>query len=277
MRGIIRPLMALLTVAVLLLSAVLALFGLVTSGEFIRLTSTQALRDMQQARIEQTADELTAAWGLSPQTLTACVQDAAERYGAALAAWWTALWCDAEADPLLPLYIDDAQERELVQAVKADAGFKAAAPEGQEHAIARDEIVYELDEAVCDAVLPLRRSIVELVTETAAGYLNLPMLRRAALLGAGALAGLALLLLLVMHRSAGSILVTAALSMGLLSVPVWLLDLCGMMQQLNLLAAEQLRCILLCTGICWYATAAALALLGLIVLAVKGAVRRGRA
>lgn len=219
---------------------------------------------------------MTLRWGLTTDALKEYTADAATRYSDALADWWHALWNEPQADAELPLYMDDEQERALVQAIMADPGYQAVADPGQYRAIARDEIAYTLDEAVCDAVLPVRRSIVDLALTTAADLLDLSLLRKAVLLGAGVLAATALVLLLLAHRAAGCILVTEGLVMGLLTLPVWALDLCGMLRQLNPLAAEQGSNVLACLGILWYGAAAVLALAGLLLIAVKRGLRRRR-
>ena len=276
MKGLLRTIMALLTVLTLLAAALLGTLYLLTDGAFIRLTGTASLRAQQQERIDQAAEALTLRWGLTTDALKEYTADAATRYSDALADWWHALWNEPQADAELPLYMDDAQERALVQAIMADPGYQAVADPGQYRAIARDEIAYTLDEAVCDAVLPVRRSIANLALTTAADLLDLSLLRKAVLLGAGVLAATALALLLLAHRAAGCILVTEGLVMGLLTLPVWALDLCGMLRQLNPLAAEQGRNVLACLGILWYGAAAVLALTGLMLIAVKRGLRRWR-
>lgn len=274
MRGLFRTVTALLAVLTLLAAALLGLLYVLTDGAFLRLTTTAALQASQQARIDREVSALTERWQLDPALLPAWTQDAARQQTEALADWWHALWNEPQAEADFPPFFDDAQERELVQAIMADTGYQAAADPGQYRAIARDEIVYTLDETVCDAVLPLRRSIVGLALTTAAEMLDLPLLRRAALLGAGVLAAVSLALLLMAHRAAGSNLVTMGLAMGLVTLPVWALDLCGMLAQLNPLAAEQGRNVLTCAGLLWYGAATALALAGMLVLAVKRAARR---
>lgn len=102
----------------------------------------------------------------------------------------------------------------------------------------------------------------------------LPMLRQAALMGAGALTALAVLLMLLAHRAAGSILMAAGLMQAALSVPVILLDIPGMLAQLSDIAVLQGENALVCLGILWYGAAAAMLVLGLLIIGVKKAIGR---
>ncbi|MBQ7851152.1 MAG: hypothetical protein IJ343_15610 [Clostridia bacterium] len=274
MKGFFRTIAALLALVLLMVTALAGLFCVSTSAAFLKLTGSDGLRASQQARIERAAAELTEKWGLAPELLTPWIANAAEQQSVAMTAWWHGLWNDPDAEASLPPYFDPAAEQKLVLEIRNDPGFQTIAELGQQRAIARDEVVYVLDEAICDTVTPLRRSILGLVMTTASEYLNLPQLRSYVLIGTAILAGAALVLLLLAHRAAGSTLLASALSMALVSVPVWLTDLCGMMAQLNPLAEEQARHLLICVGVYWYGVAFVLALAGLLLLALKGTMRR---
>lgn len=275
MRGMIRYIAALLAAVMLLGAALLGLFCLVTTELFARTAlGTEVMLAKQQAAIDKTAASLAEAWQLSGQVLAPCAEGAAARQQAATAAWWGALWRDVAADPAMPAYLDAGQERALIAAIMADEGFLAATEEGQRRAIARDEIAYGLDEAVCDAVTPLRRSVAELGFASLAAWLPLPQLRQAALMGAGMLVLAGVLLLLLAHRAAGGTLLATAMMMVLVSIPVWLLNVPGMLKQLNVLAAKQGMSVLGCMGCAWYGAAALLALTGMCIVAVKRVVRR---
>ena len=268
MRGLIRYAAALLAVVLLLLSALCALAACVTTEAFAReVGGTQSLRNLQQQRIGEAAQELTERWQLTPGLMSEWTQGAADAQSEAVANWWGMLWQDEAADRAFPLWLDASREAELVALVREDPGFIAATGADQRRAIARDEVVYALDEAVCDAVTPLRRSIVELGLTLLGDAVSLPLLRQMLLLMAGA----ALALMIPARRMAGSILLAAALLMAGVSVPVALADIPGLLAPLSGIAAMLGRNALACLGVLWYGAAAVLALLGAAVIAVKKA------
>ncbi len=262
---------ALLAVICLLAAATLMLFVCVTTEAFARaVNGTAELQAMQQARIDRAAADLTARWQLQADVLTPWTENAAVRQGEAVAAWWGTIWTDA-SDVAMPAWLDAEQEGVLVGDVRRDSGFIALTDEARRRAIARDEVAYALDEAVCDAVTPLRRSIAEVALDMLADVAPLPLLRQAALTGAAVLAGLALALLILARRSAGSALMAAGLTMAAATVPVALADIPGMLGQLSDIAAMQGRNALLCLAILWYAAACVPLLTGLIVVLAKKA------
>lgn len=272
-----RYIAALLAVALLLSAAVLALFAEVTTESFARVTlGSEGLLMQQQAEIDTAADALADQWQVSPAVLDAWADGAARRHNEALAAWWGALWSDPAADAALPAWLDASQEWTLVAEIMADESFIAATDMTQRRAIARDEVAYALDEAVCNAVTPLRRSVVDMALALVQEAVSLPMLRRVALLGAAVLAGLALVLLLFAHRAAGSGLVAAGVLMALSAVPVVLMDVPGMLRQLSPIAAEQGLRVLLGMGVLWGVAALALVCVGLLIIGVKRALRGRR-
>lgn len=277
MRSVLRYVAALLAALLLLTAALLGAFCAVTTETFaVWAFGRESLLAQQQAEIDGAVSALTTKYQLSPEVLAPYAENAAARQSEALAAWWQGLWTDTAAETALPVYLDASQERELIAAVMADEGFIAATEEGQRRAIARDEIAFALDEAVCDAAVPLRRSIAELGVSMLADRMDLPTLRQAALIGAGVLAGAGLLCLLLAHRAAGGTLMATAVMMALVSVPVWLMDVPGMLKQLNPLAAKQGTSMLLCMGAVWYGAALALLLPGMLLIGIKRAVRRRR-
>ena len=273
-----RYLAALLAVICLLGAAALALFACVTTEFFAReVNAPQSLQQVQQARIDAQAAALNARWNLAPDVLASVSEDAAHRQGEAVAAWWGDLWRDPDADLAPPAFLDSAAEGALVADIRKDAGFIALTDEAQRRAIARDDIAYALDEAVCDAVMPLRRSLLEMFLTLASDVVALPTLRMAVIMGAGVLAVLALVLMILARRAWGSILVATALVMLGLAVPVLMLDVPGMLAQLSEIAALQGQVALACLGILWGGAAAVLLLTGLAVLGVKAALRRDEA
>jgi len=278
MRGIARYLAALLAVLCLLAAALAGLFCCVTTEAFAReVNGTAAVQAMQQQRIRETAQALTERWQLSDELLLSLAEDAAQAHGRSVACWWGALWSDPEADTALPVWLDSQAENALVAQIRADEGFIAATDEDQRRAIARDDVAYTLDEAVCEAVMPLRRGLAEMALSLLAEVVLLPLIRQAALIGAGALAAAALVLLILAHRASGSILAATGISMAMLTVPVLLADVPQMLQQLSSIARMQGENALAFMGILWYGAAAVLMLAGLLILGAKKLVRRDAA
>lgn len=277
MRGVLRYAAALMAVLCLLAAALLGLFCCMTTETFAReVNATADVRLLQQERIDAEAAQLCDRWQLSPEVLTPWTESAAQRQGEAVAAWWGSLWQDASADVYMPMWLSAVDEGSLVADVRADAGFIACTPESQRRAIARDEVAYALDEAVCDAVTPLRRSIIEMALSIVAEAVPLSAIRQAMQIAAVALAVIALGLLVVARKAAGSALVSAGLAMAGLTVPVWLADVPGMLAQLSDIAVLQGRNALTCMAILWYGAAAALVVGGWIIIAVKGFLRRDK-
>lgn len=278
MKDLMRYLAALLAVLCLLGAALLALFCCVTTERFaLEVSDTRSLQIRQQERIDLAADALTEQWNLAPELLTPWTQDAARLQGKAVAAWWGDLWSDAEADVTMPAWLTPQQEAELVTAIRADAGFIARTDESQRRAIARDEVAYAIDVAVCETITPLRRSVTELALSGLQSIAPLPRIRQAALIGAGVLAAAAVLLMLLAYRAAGSILLATGLAMASLSVPVILSDIPGMLAQLSDIAPLQGENALMCIGLLWYGASAALLVVGLLVIGVKKAIGRDEA
>lgn len=270
MKGVLRYMAALLAVIALMGAAAAGLVCCMTTGAFLREAyGTEALQTQTQARIEQAAAQLAQAWSLSPETLAPYVNGAAEKQAEAVAAWWDDLWSAADAELAMPAFLDATEERELIAAIMADEGFRAVTEETQRRAIARDEIAYALDEAVCDVVTPLRRSIVDMGVSLAAERVSLMQLRRAALLGALLLAGVGLALLIPAHRLAGSALTATGGLMALCAVSVWRMDVPGMLAQLSPIAEAQGCNAMICMGIVWLGTAAVLAVAGLVIICIK--------
>lgn len=278
MKGVLRYIAALLAVIALVGAAAAGLACCLTTDAFLReVYGTEALQAQTQARIEQAAADLADAWSLSPETLASCVDGAAEKRAAAVAAWWHDLWNIADAELSMPAYLDATAERELIAVIMQDEGFRAVTEETQRRAIARDEIAYALDEAVCDAVTPLRRSIVDMGVSLLAERVSLTQLRQMALVGVLVLAGVGLALLLPAHRLVGSALLATGGLMALCALPVWLMGIPGMLAQLSPIAETQGRNALACMGILWLSAAALLTVVGLIIVCIKRAVGRKNA
>lgn len=274
MRGLIRYIAAMLAVLLLLAAAVTGLLCAVTTELFARtVLLDEALLAKQQALVQDKADELAATWHISAPTLETWTKDAARNAAQALCTWWGEIWTTDGADTTLPVYLDASQERELVAAIMADESFALATETHLRRSTARDEVAYRLDEAVCKAVLPLRRSIIDMALTFVTNSVSLPLVRQAALLAAGALLVLAVLMLLMAHRVCGSALLAAAGTMAVCTVPVALLDIPGMLRQLSPVAAVQGTRTLLAMAVLWLGTALILALAGWLIIAIKNAGR----
>ncbi len=275
MRSILRYGAALLAVLLLTAAAALGLAGAATTSAFMRAVyGSPAILTQQQERIGQRAEALAAQWHIAADTLAPYLAGAAEKQAQAMAAWWGELWSDPEADPCMPAYLDAAAEREMVNAIMQDEGFRAATDENQRRAIARDEVAYALDEAVCEAVTPLRRSIVELGVSLMMEKASLPQLRQGMLIGAAVLAGMGAALLLAARRIAGSALVALTGTMALCAAWVWALDVPGMLVQLSPVAAQQGSRALALLAALWLMAGALTAGAGMIAIRVKKAAER---
>ena len=271
-----RYIAAALAVLLLVASALAGLAWVLTTEQFALAVNAGDVQENQQKCIETHVSALTQAWGLSPETLAPSVAGAARRQSEAMAAWWSRLWRDPDADAEMPAFLDPGEERNLVAAIMADEGFAAAVEESQRRAVARDEIAYGLDEAVCEAVTPLRRSIVGMAAALGMEKMDLTLLPGSMLIAAGALLLLALPMLAAAHRALGSTLAASGVTMALLSLPVWWMDICGMLAELSPLAALQGANALRGLAILWYGAALVLLALGMIIIGVKKA-RGGRA
>lgn len=271
-----RYLAAFLAVLCILAAALTALFWCVTTEEFaLAVNSSEKLIACQQVRINRDVSALTERWQLDASRLTMWTEDAARRHGKAVAAWWGALWQDPAAEKTTPAWLSSSDESRLVTDVRGDAGFIALTPEDQRRAIARDEVAYALDEAVCDAVMPLRRSIVEMGISLLSDVIPLPLIRQASLIASAALLLIALVLLLLARRAAGSTLIASGMMLVLVSLPVYLMFIPDMLGEMNAVAELQAELALDAMGQLWYGAAGALAVLGLLILCLKR-IFRGR-
>ncbi|MBQ2952227.1 MAG: hypothetical protein IJE07_01585 [Clostridia bacterium] len=278
MKTIARYLAALLAVVCYVAAAALGLFCCVTTERFaLEVNGTGALQLIQQRHINYAAATLTETWQLSETVLAPWTEGAAVRQGAAVAAWWGALWQQEDANAAMPAWLSAQDEADLVAQVRADEGFISLTEEAQRRAIARDEVAYALDEAICDAVTPLRRSIIAMGIELVRGEIPLPLVRRAALIGACGLAAVALVLLIIARKAAGSALLATGLMMAALTLPVWLADVPDMLHQLNGIALQQGRNALACMALLWYGAAAVAAVMGLLIIGAKTAIRGEKA
>lgn len=268
MKGVLRYLAALMAVLLMMCAAAGGVLCWLTTSSFWTLVNAPQL-ESQQARIDEAAASLTQTWHISGDVLVSCAQGAAARQAEAAADWWHALWHDGEAAFDMPPFLDAAQERELVNAIMADEGFRAATDEAQRRAVARDEIAYALDEAVCGAVTPLRGSLVALAVSLLSEKMALPALREIVMVASALALAAGAVLLALAHRAAGSGLAVTGLMMALLALLVWLMDLPGMLAQLSPIAAAQGQRALLLLALPWFAVAALLLAAGVVIICVK--------
>lgn len=270
MKTILRYVGIWLTVLALLAGALTGLFLFVTNGSFVRLSLCGGeLAAGQRRRIDEEAALLAGEWGLKPETLTAHTAGAAERQNEAVAQWWDDLWHvpAQEVDPALPYFVTDDLERTLVESILADDGFTPT-DRSTRKADAR-EIAYQLDQIVTRNVTPLRASVVDLAVTMAVQEIDLPQLRSFAWHALWILLTAAILLIVLLRRSAGSVLLCGAGAMVLASMPVWLMNTGSILVQLNPDAAQQAQHVHLWLAIPWYGAALLLAVSGLITLRIK--------
>lgn len=268
MKHVMSYIGAWLAAVLLLCAALLSLTLWATTETFMnRALGGNASVMRQQAAIDLQAAQLREAYAVSEATLAPWSDGAAQAHQRALARWWSGLWRGGDA--VWPGYLDAAGERELVAALMADEGFRVAHPADQLRTIARDEVAYQLDEAVCRAVLPIRRSVAELALALAPVEAAV-LLVRLMPWGIGVLLALAAGLMALLRRAAGSILTATAGLMALVSVPVWLMDLHGILRQLNEIAAVQGDAMLTWLAVPWYGAAAVIAAAGLLLIRREG-------
>lgn len=270
MKMMIRWLAGLMAAILLTLSAAMGLFCLVTTDWWAeRALASRHLQEKQQTRIDEAAEELAKRWQVSPEVIAPYTEGAASAYTLYIVSWWASLWQSDAPDTVLPVYLTGQQERSLIAEVMADPQFAAAHDAAMLRAIARDEVAYGLDEIVCGTVLPLRRSVVELAAEFLQEQFGLMDMRRTAAMGAGILAGAALLLTAMNRKAAGTMLITSGGLMALASVPVWLMDVHRMLRELNSIAPLQGDCMLLWMAIPWYGAALLLFVLGTVIIRIR--------
>lgn len=269
MKKAFQLLLSLLMALCLTLSCLMLLTAWMTTAQFAELSLGGHAEKEQQARINAEAQALSEAWHVTGPALDDAAAGAARTHRQTLAAWWSGLFT-GESDAALPLFLTEEAERALIAAVMADEGFVAHVEPDMLRAVARDDVAYALDDAVCRALLPLRRSVTDLALAVVDMSLPLGMLRPMLLTAAGVLLAAAVICGLLLKRGCSAALLAAALWMAILSVPVWLLDVPGMLVQLNQEAAVVGGQLLQALALPWYGAAGLLALVGCMMLARKG-------
>lgn len=270
MRTAVRWILSLLTALTLLAAALLGLACYASTGWYFgHALGDDALIRRQQALIDDEAAVIAERWRLSPATLAPWTATAAKTHHDTLSAWWQDLWHTPDSDPALPAFLSSEAERALVAAILEDEAFNAATPSSLRRATARDDVAYALDELVCQVTLPMRRSVADLALSAVTARIDLPSAMTLLLTAAGALLALAAVMLLLLRKIAGCTLLTAAGLMAFFSVPVWLMDLPGMLSELSAIAEMQGERALVWLALPWYAAAAALALCGMLIIAAK--------
>ncbi len=268
MRTALRWLGAMMAVALIVSAALLGMCWFVTTGTFMGEVLGNTV-DAAQERIKGEVLGISAEWYVSEATLSPWVENAAAGYAETVAEWWAALWQDASADAALPMFLDGSAERDMVAAIMADEAFVAATAADTLRSVARDDVAYAIDEAICEAVLPLRRSVVDVGLAMAAEQVDFPTLHKHAWLWAITLAAFAGIFIALLYKEAGCILVSAGGTMALCAVPVAWLGLDVLLAALNPLAAAQWQAGLALLGTIWGVLAAALCIVGLIIIAVR--------
>ncbi len=256
---------SLLLTLLMQLACALLLIALVTSPVTMNAATGGKAAEMAQSRIDQQALEIEQRWHITPGLLAELTQNAVNTHRTALSEWWEGLFDSAEYESY-PAYLTMEQERQLVSLVMADASFAAENDPELLRAIARDEVAYAVDQAVCRAVLPLRASLADLAANLASQRLPMTMIRPAVLSVSLLCLGASAVLMCALERRAGAAFVAAAGGMALLSVPVMALNLPGMLAELSPIAARQAQQVLRLLGGCWFGAAALTGLLGVVII-----------
>lgn len=206
--------------------------------------------DEQTARLESKVQELAEEFGFAPETVLPLVdRKAAAAYNASVVNWWMALLEDPVA-----LEVPEWSCPEIAQAVMEDEAYQARVPNTQRRTTAVNEIETPLERLMERTALPLRSSLIHAALGKIGERLPLRMamsiLRLLPVLGAGAAAVLALLMLLLMFRSPqraavmiGAGLAAGALVTGGVLAMVHLLDIVGQASLVSGLLAMQLRAV----------------------------------
>ncbi len=270
MKNILRWAGAILSVLFLCAAAFLGLARFAMTGFYAgHALGDEALLARQQSVIDAQAAAFAEGWHFSSEALAPWMANAAATHHTALQGWWHSLWHDEAADPALPVFLSAAEERAMVAALMADEAFAAATPADLLRVTARDDVAYALDETICRSVLPLRRPVADLVLEALCAAIAPTMLRRVCGVGALALLGASIALMLLCRKCLGSILTAAGVAMAMLSLPVWLLNIPQMLDALNPLAEAQGLHALIWLALPWYAASLLLLLAGSIILRAR--------
>lgn len=269
MKMALRGMAAFAAALCLTLALALLLAAFATTGAFAKAAGAGAA-DAQQARIDAEVTAIAENWQITSGVLEEFTCDAAQTHGDALAAWWNGLF-SGESDAALPYFLTDETERAMVAAVMEDEGFSAFVDADMKRAAARDDVAYAVDEAVCRAVLSLRRSVTDLILTLLADRIPLSMVRPVLLTAAGTLTVLGTVLLALLRRYAGAALLACGLGMALLSLPVWGLSIPALLTELNPEAAMLGRGVLGLLGWLWYGAAALTGAAGLVIMRKKEA------
>lgn len=203
--------------------------------------------DAQMARIESVIHTLAEQYHFAPDTVTSIVnRDAVAEYNRDVIDWWMALPSD---NPVLSAPVWDASSVET--AVREDPFFQENTPAARRRSIARDNIAYEIGQAVTRAVLPVRTQLLSLALPIVLQRIDLPHYVRLLslapqLCAVVSVALLVLIALLMMRRIAkalmywGSALAASALTLLAFGVVLWRLDLISVVAEVSPLLAMQL-------------------------------------
>lgn len=145
----------------------------------------------QLARIEETVETLAAKYHFAPETVMAqLTEDTLHAYSLRIMDWWMGL-----IHPDAMLEMPQFETGGIRDAVLQDEQFREYNDADVRKLIARDNVAYEVGQAVRRAVFPLRQSILDLVLPRTVGALDMRMLWKAMqMVGVILLAALAVLL-----------------------------------------------------------------------------------
>lgn len=254
---------SLLTAALLLIALLCVLIAFATTQTFAA-SVLSASEQESQHKIDWNAAQIQADFDLSDDTL-ATLSGACAAYQAELAVYWHDFFrTDADNLPAAP---DPLDEREMVALVMADSGFQARTDTDMRRATARDEVVYPLSQLVRRYSFPVRQSLTELLSGLSAQKLNLPRLLHAVEITGAVCLILAILLLIFCRRiRIGATLTATGIAALLLTIPVLLLNLPGLLHPLSAIAQAQVTRALLLLGGAQAVFAAVTLLPGILLL-----------
>ena len=175
--------------------------------------------DAQAERVEGTVRALAETYHFMPETvLDIAAKESLEAYGRDMVAWWMGLTREhSETEAPFP---DTAA---IEEAVREDELFRESTEDFMRRSIARDEIAYPIGQAMREAVMPLRVSLISLGAPKIKERVDIP--RVMSLLGMARTGAFAL---------AGACL---ALMMALLGKRRWLFASAGLAASFILMAA----------------------------------------
>lgn len=203
--------------------------------------------DAQLVQVENAVNALAAKYSFAPESVMAVVtRESITDYSSQVVGWWMGLLGE-EPEMELPVWDTSAVE----EAVREDELFREHTPANQRKTIARDNVAYEVGQAVEKAVMPVRVKLLAPFLPMVFERVDVPRcikyLSLAPAVLAGAAAVLCLMILAAMRRqvSAAMLYIGAGLTGGALLVVLvgalaFALNVTGQVAELSPILAMQL-------------------------------------